>query len=259
LSPSRQLLITIDGDGFIFRHRDDQRAVGELILEEILTAYPFKFTASFIAGEVVAYPECFDVELATRILALENVEAASHSWSHPHDWSSRDVDVEIEVGRSVRFIEGELLRDGKRVKTFLWTGRCNPGSLALGAVEQLGLANLNGGEPQKAYTVVGGHRHYMSRAANDWVYMDLERLIVADKAGPVQPFLERYPGRLDGFRKVIDFFATQLELPIHVYFHWYSGVRRDSLDALKQVLNWCREQECRPVFASEYVDTLRTC
>ena len=96
----------------------------------------------------------------------------------------------------------------------------------------------------------------MSRADNDWTYMDLERLIVRAGAGPVYDFLRGHPGRLDGFHKVIGFFAAHPELPIHVYFHWYSAVRRDSLDALKEVLDWCARQDCRPVFASEYIDTL---
>jgi hypothetical protein len=250
------LLITIDGDGFIYRDRDTDRPVGALILEEVLTRYPFKFSASFIAGEMLQYADSFDADLAARILALENVEAASHSWSHPHDWESAAVDTETEVVRSVRFIEDALLRDGKRVKTFFWTGQSNPSAAALRAVARLGIGNLNGGDPTRAYEEKGGHRHYMSRAANDWTYMDLERLIVQAKAGPVYDFLKSHPGRLDGFRKVIEFFAAHPELPIHVYFHWYSAVRRDSLDALKEVLDWCVQQNCRPVFASEYIETL---
>ena len=95
MSRKRELLITIDGDGFIFRDRVGDRAVGELILEEVLTQYPFKFTASFIAGEMGTYRDSFDLDLAARILALENVEAASHSWSHPHDWASAGVDAEL--------------------------------------------------------------------------------------------------------------------------------------------------------------------
>jgi hypothetical protein len=150
-----------------------------------------------------------------------------------------------------------LLRGGKRVKTFFWTGRCNPTVAALRAVERHGLGNLNGGDPQRAYEEHGVLRHYMSRADNDWVYMDLERLIVKAKAGPVYGFLQRHSGRLDGFRRVIAFFEAHPELPIHVYFHWYSAVRSDSLAALQEVLDWCRGQECRPVFASEYIDALR--
>jgi glycosyltransferase involved in cell wall biosynthesis len=257
MSRQRDLLITIDGDGFIFRDRAGDRPVGELILEEVLGRYPFKFTASFIAGEMSTYQDSFDLDLAARILALENVEAASHSWSHPHDWTSPAVDPEAEVARSVHAIEERLLRGGKRVKTFLWTGRCNPTADALAAVDRHGLGNLNGGDPRRAYEEKGGLRHYMSRADNDWTCMDLERLIVGAKAGPVYQFLKSYPGSLDGFRRVIRFFEAHPELPIHVYFHWYSAVRRDSLDALKEVLEWCGRQNCRPVFASEYIESLQ--
>jgi hypothetical protein len=255
---SRPLLITIDGDGFIYRDRQGRRPVGELILDRVLVRYPFKFTASIIAGELTEYRDSFDVSLAETILARDNVEAASHSWSHPHDWTAASVDVDTEVVRSVRTIEERLLRDGKRVKTFLWTGHCNPTAAALRAVDRLGLANLNGGDPRRAFEVRDGYRHYMSRAPNDWTYMDLERRIVKAKAGPVHDFLVSHAGRLDGFRQAIHFFETHPELPIHVYFHWYSAVRRDSIGALTDVLDWCSQQNCRPVFVSEYVAFLGT-
>jgi hypothetical protein len=254
-TPPRPVLVTIDGDGFIYRSRELGRPVGEVLLEEILTVYPFKFTASVIAGELERSATGFDADLAARIFALDNVQAASHSWSHPNDWRSGRVDLGLEIRRSVGVIESRLLGEGKRVEAFLWTGRCNPTPQALRAVTELGIANLNGGPKRKPFRRVGGFRQYSSRAPNDWDLMELERLVMRAGGGStsVARFLETYPGSLDGYRRVIGFFEKHPRLPIHVYFHWYSGVRRDSLDALKEVLSWCERQGGPSLWVSEYV------
>jgi len=254
---TRPLFVTIDGDGFIYRSGFDHRSVGELIYDEILCVYPYCFTASFIAGEMEKYPAEFDVDLVREILALENVEAASHSWSHPHDWVSEDVDIEQETTHSVRYIEQRLLPQGKKVKLFLWTGKCNPTEQALAAVDRLGIGNLNGCNPFVPWVWVGKSLQFSARAYDDWHYMDLGRLIRETGGSSVYSFLKGYHGRLDGFSRIITFYHDHPDLPVHVYFHWYSAVRRESLDALKKVLDWCSDQGCRPVFASDYVTDLR--
>jgi len=251
----RQLFITIDGDGFIYRHRTSGRPVGELIHDHVLTAYPFEFTASFIAEDLERYRDRFDVELARTILALDNVEAASHSWSHPGDWTTPEVDLEHEIIDSVRFLEQRLLPTDQRVELFFWTGRCNPTEEALRIVDGLGIGNLNGGDMQSAFTTVGQHRHYHSRAWNDWTGMDLARCHAG--GGTAETFLPTAPGSLDGFARVTEFFEAHPSLPVHVYFHWYSGVREDSLDALRRVLDWCLAHDLDSVPASQYVAALR--
>ena len=247
-SQQRPLVVTIDGDGFIYNHRESGRAVGELIRDRILRAYPFEFTASFIAHELEDYRSRFDVALAREIFALANVEAASHSWSHPHDWTAPAVDAKHEIVDSVRYLERELLTSGKRVRMFLWSGRCNPTADHLRLVERLGIGNLNGGDPLLPYSSVGGRRHYHSRAWNDWVGMGLQR-----RVGGMEAYLRTAPERLDGFSRVVSFFEAHPKLPVHVYFHWYSGARDCSLDALRQVLDWCAKQDLETMPASRYV------
>jgi hypothetical protein len=248
----RPLVITIDGDGFIYNHRETGYAVGELIRDRILRAYPFEFTASFIAHELEDYRSRFDIALAREIFALANVEAASHSWSHPHDWKTSVTDPEREIINSVRYLEQHLLNPGKRVQMFLWSGLCNPTEHHLRLVESLGIGNLNGGDHFMPYSLVGVARHYHSRAWNDWTGMDLRRG-VARAGGGVEQYLRSAPERLDGFSRVIEFFETHPKLPVHVYFHWYSGARDDSLDAVRRVLDWCMEQGLETMPASRYV------
>jgi hypothetical protein len=252
VSERRPLLVTIDGDGFIYRHRESGHPVGELIRDRILQAYPFEFTASFIAGELEGYSPRFDIALAREIFALPNVEAASHSWSHPHDWTDPDVDAQREIVDSVRHLEHELLARGRRVELFLWSGLCNPTGNHLRLVESLGIGNLNGGDPLLPFSLVGGRRHCHSRAWNDWTGMDLRRR-VGRAGGGVEAYLRSAPERLDGFSRVIEFFEAHPRLPVHVYFHWYSGARDDSLDALRRVLDWCLGQDLETVPASRYV------
>jgi len=47
------------------------------MFEKVLTHHPFRFCASLIAGEHQLYPRAFNIDLARRILALENVDAAA--------------------------------------------------------------------------------------------------------------------------------------------------------------------------------------
>ncbi len=71
-------MVTIDGDGFIYRTNFDGRRVGEVIYDEILVNYPIPFCASVVAGDHEVYPGEFDLALARKIFALPNIEAASH-------------------------------------------------------------------------------------------------------------------------------------------------------------------------------------
>lgn len=250
----RPLIVTIDGDGFTYRHRESGRPVGQVILDRVLTRYPFTFTASFIAGEIGAAGGRFDRKLASEILSLDNVEAASHSWSHPHDWTAATVDLDREVDASVVEIERSLLRGEKRVRSFLWSGRCNPTAEAVSRVHELGLANFNGRPFSRPWRRVGRHRQYTARARNDWDCMGLEAILMADPARPsVESFLAAHEGDLSGFRSVTDDFEKRGERPLHIYFHWYSGARDDTLAGLLHVLDWCAARPCLPMSVSEYV------
>lgn len=251
---NRPLLITIDGDGFIYRTAYDGRRVRQVIYDEILTRYPFQFCASVIAGESGTCTEEFDVDLARKIFALPNISAASHSWGHPHDWRKAGVDLEREIGDSTRYINEELLQPGKQVTTFLWTGLCNPDERCLGTVASHDLSNLNGGNPGDSFTRIGDHKHFHSRAPNDWTLMDLEERIIKQSRGPVYPYLKSFKGNLGSCDRVIDYFTYHPARPVHLYFHWYSAVRRDSLAALVRVLDWCRAQCLQSVSIEQYID-----
>ena len=255
----RQLIVSIDGDGFIYRTAYDGRWVGEVLFEQVLTQYPFRFCASFIAGEHQFYPGEFNLELARRILALDNVDAASHSWSHPHDWRE-PVDLELEIGESVRYINRHFLPSGKAADVFLWTGKCNPQSDALAMASSLGLWNLNGGNPAFAWSGNRNSPQFHQRALSDWDLMGMVGLYSEarsiDKNPKVYPLLAGHPGNLGGFKDAIGYFESHPDRPVHVYFHWYSAVRRDSLSALLEVLDWCRSRDLEAVSVASHLASI---
>ncbi len=253
-SKKRVIFISIDGDGFIYKTNYNNRYVGEVFLEEIIKKYPFLFTASVSVGDIFKYPQEFNTNLIKKIFSLENVEAASHSWSHPHDWRSPDVDIKHEIFDSVDFINKYLLPPPKKVKIFLWTGLCNPTQECLSMVKHLGIENLNGfGDKNKAFIKMGNQFHFISKTDMDFTYMGLENLRKRLNTNKYYDILYSYKGQLEGLKKIVEYYKFNSHLPVHLWIHWYSAVRQDSLDALKYVLDWCLTQSLQPVFASEYV------
>lgn len=85
----------IDGDGWrnvteVQPWRRARKLSAEVVLEDVLKRYPdMPVTVAPIAGDL--HPDWCGTEetrdLARRMFALAHVEAASHTWSHPLDWS----------------------------------------------------------------------------------------------------------------------------------------------------------------------------
>ena len=253
----------IDGDGL--RNRSEVRAgasSGQVILDEVLSRYPYPISVSIVVAEIeptlLGSPEFF--ELARSIFARPNVEAGSHSYTHPLDWEKRTrsfelaqvpYSVETETAGSVRYMEERLLPKGKRVRLFQWSGSTRVTESALGVLARLGVPNINGGDTIKdkewrSYThvaplmrQVGAHWQNYTSASNENLYTRL------------------WTGPFYGFRYVIETFENterpRRVAPVNVYHHYYSGERIASLAALHQVYDWVRRQPLAPVFTSEYV------
>ncbi|NOZ57366.1 MAG: hypothetical protein GXO73_11330, partial [Calditrichaeota bacterium] len=243
----------IDGDGLTSDSRIKPNYLcGDVIREEILVPTPLPFTASLIQARVdpKVLGTVRDVELARRIFSLPNVEPASHSFAHPFDWRAGDLlvsdipgythlDPDKEVFGSLRFITHVILRDRDTCNVFLWTGMCNPGAELLKRVNERKVRALNGGRARiypdapsisnfsAAFHHVGGQIQYNMRAANDY------------------EFTNHWHGPFDGFREVISTFEVGWDryplVPIDLYFHYYSGERKKSLRALKEVVAWVRD------------------
>lgn len=275
----------IDGDGLdTITELDYKTPCGEYIRDHIFKQYDLPVTASIVVGLTAPPPVGKGsnslVALARSVLALENVEVASHGIAHPMDWRAGSVkgysadepavrslpsypdagvDVvgrgEIEIAGSVAYIDEFLAPPGKKCRTMLWTGWCNPSEEQLAIAYRLGLRNLNGGDPRMdehypsyAHMVppvrqVGKLKQFLTSAANDY--------ILTDDWTP--PFYR--------FKNVIQTFertgSPRRVVPVDVYYHFYLARNYAALSGLKTTLDWVVTQPLAPMFTGDYVDIAR--
>lgn len=253
----------IDGDGL--RNRSEVRpgaSSGQVILDEILSRYGLPTTVSVVVAEVeptlLGSPEFH--ELARAIYRRPNVEAGSHSFTHPLDWEKQTrsfaiarvpYSVEMETAGSIRYIEERLLPPGKKVRLFQWSGSTLVTEDALAVLGRLGVPNINGGDTMRdrewrSYTgvaplmrQVGRHWQTYTSASNENLYTNL------------------WTGPFYGFRHVIETFENterpRRVAPVNLYYHYYSGERVASLKSLQLVYDWVMGQPLAWLFTSEYL------
>jgi hypothetical protein len=256
----------IDGDGM--RNASEVRPgalSGEIVRDEVLARYALPITVSVVAAEVdpALLGTARTFELARTMFARPNVEAASHSFSHPLDWEKRTTSlplagytfaVERETAGSVRFIEERLLPRGGRVKVFQWSGSTRVSEEAIAAVDRIGVPNINGGDSMHdrqwpSYTRVAPLMRQVGRRWQNYTSASNENLYTRLWTGPFY-----------GFRAVLETFQDtenpRRVSPVNVYYHFYSGERRAALEALRTVYDWAQAQPLAPLFTSEYLATV---
>ncbi|MBC7541849.1 MAG: hypothetical protein H7338_03880 [Candidatus Sericytochromatia bacterium] len=269
LNGRRVFYAHIDGDGFANRANLPGRPLAaESVRDSLLRRTPLPTTVSVIANEMVGAPALQAV--AKSIFALPNVEPASHSYSHPHDWETgtvtpnghvgegADSDVkraqvtlspQHEIDDSLRVIQA-LLPAGKRVALMLWSGRTNPTEPFLARTAALDLPNLNGGDavvderfPSYANLAPFGRR--VGPYVQPYASMANENL-----------FTNRWTGPFDGQAKAIDTFrfagAPRRLAPVNIYYHFYAGERMAGVKALQTLYRWAESQPLNPVVTSHY-------
>jgi len=314
LSGRRIYYSHIDGDGWrnvsrVDGYREQGALSAEVILREIIAPYPdLPVTVAPVVGDL--HPRWHGSEQARRIaraiFALPQVEAASHTMSHPFYWdffrdyspdkerpflpryqqlngvetseltgyggvSGVDTGSVFEQGLSAYYvprsfgkhpfsldeeIDGaaeyleDLLPAGKDVTLLQWSGDTNPFPEAVEKAYAAGLRNLNGGDSRldqefdsHAWVApvarrVGAHWQIYASNSNENTYTDL------------------WTKRFFGQRYLIETLErteSPVRLrPINVYYHMYSGERVASLGALRLLLDYVREQQVAPVWASRY-------
>ena len=253
----------IDGDGL--RNRSEVRAgasSGQIILDEVLSRYGLPTSVSVVAAEVeptlLGSPEFH--ELARAIYRLPNVEAGSHSYTHPLDWEKRTrsfplpaipYSVETETAGSIRYIEERLLPPGKRVRLFQWSGSTRVSEDAIAVLERLGVPNINGGDTMRdrewpSYTRVAPLMRQVGRQWQTYTSASNENL-----------YTNLWTGPFYGFRHVVETFENTEKprrvAPVNVYYHFYSAERVASLVSLRHVHEWVGRQPLARLFTSEYL------
>jgi uncharacterized protein (TIGR01370 family) len=273
----RLLLVQVDGDGAASKSEIPGTPLAiKIVQAQFLQKYPLATTVSVIEGEITNRDSAGNLsegeKIAQDIFKLDNVEIASHSYSHPSAWFLKNnidaggdqyqisiegyqFDLEREIAGSVEYINNTLAPEQKRARVFLWTGDGLADNHALALTRSLGLENMNGGGatiskkeqtvtrvPPLGY-VTHGQLQVYAPMASEYVYTNA------------------WQGPFYGFNRVIETMQlteSPLRLkPMHIHYHFYSGSKTASIDALKSVYDWTIEQEHRSIWISDYSQKVR--
>jgi hypothetical protein len=275
---SRVLFSHIDGDGSVsLSEVYPGKFAMEVIRDEVLKKYKIPIGVSFIEGEIMPYGTYKNIdhkkaiEVAKSIYALENVEPASHTFSHPFKWKGiyklSEENEEIPEGYNLKIpgynfsLEREIVGScknlsklcppEKKVNIIYWSGDCNPPEEALKIAYENNILNINNGD-----TYIVKSSPFLSLIApagikkgKYWQIYDGEQNEYVYTAGFSRDFWK--------YKKVIETFELTDKprrlKPIDIYYHFYSGVKLASLNAVKDVYNWALKQDVIPLKVSDYI------
>lgn len=274
--------VHIDGDGFPSKAEVSGTPYsGDSVKDLFLTKHPFLTSVSVIEGEIGPkgkYPDISPTleKIAREIFALDNVEVASHTFSHPFFWrpelaeQNEDFDPEYgyhmdipgydtvdynrEVVGSIDYINERLTTVDKPVKAIFWSGDALPSPEILKLAYDKGVMNINGGvtavKPSNP-SVSGiypllrpteGGLQYYAPIINENVYTNLWR------------------GPFYGFREVIftyQFTDNPRRLRgMHLYYHFYSGTKQASIKAMHSIYKYMLDAEPMSLWITQYIPRL---
>lgn len=270
----RLLFSHIDGDGIMNRVEGDaEHFSGDVILEQILKKYQIPHSVSLIGAEIDAhglYPELSEKlqSIAKEMYKLENVEGATHTFTHPFIWGEihnnslseqyrlkvkdYNFSLEREISQTLEEINTKLYPPNKPLaKTIFWTGDCAPKEDALEYIYAHDILNINGGDTQIT-------------KVNPWLGnigpLGVERgdyYQIYTGAQNENIYTNNWLGPFWGFKKVVQTFeltnSPRRLKPIDIYYHMYSGSKMASLKALEYVFDYALAQDVMPIFTSEYI------
>ncbi len=265
----------IDGDGMVNAVESNPELFsGDMILDKILKTYDVPHSVSLIGADIEPdglYPQFSDrvVEISKDMYALDNVEPATHTFTHPFYWGkiknndlapeyrlqpkNYDFSIEREFTGSIDFINKNLVKKDKdkQAKSVFWSGDCSPRLNVLEYIYHKGILNINGGD-----TTINNVTPWLSLVAP----IGLERgeyYQVYTGAQNENVFTNDWLGPFWGFKRVVQTFkltdSPRRLKPIDIYYHLYSGSKAASLNALKYIFNWSLKQNIFPIFTSEYI------
>jgi len=268
----RLLFSHVDGDGMANRVEGDFGYYsGDVILNKILKVYKIPHSVSVIGAEISPkglYPKLSPelMSIARQMYALDNVEPASHTFTHPFFWGKIKNDnldekyrlkpkgykfsLENELKKPLDFIN-EKLDPKHKAQTVYWSGDCIPRVNALHYVHSHEILNINGGD-----TIITKISPWLSGVAP----LGLQRggyIQVYTGAQNENVFTNDWLGPFWGFKRVTQTFALTNSprrfKPIDIYYHLYSGSKQASLRALEYVFDYAIKQDVMPIFTSEYI------
>jgi len=265
----------IDGDGMVSRVESNPELFsGDMILEKILKRYDVPHSVSLIGAEVEPtglYPKFSSavLEIAKDMYALDNVEPATHTFTHPFYWGeiknddlaaefrlqpkNYDFSLEREFSSTLAFITNNLVDKDKEKQAIsvFWSGDCSPRLNALEYIYKKGILNINGGD-----TTISNVAPWLTLVAP----IGLERgeyYQIYTGAQNENVFTNDWLGPFWGFKRVVQTFkltdSPRRLKPIDIYYHLYSGSKTASLNALTYIFDWSLKQDIFPLFTTEYI------
>lgn len=258
LNGSRVFYTHIDGDGFNnITEMDYVSLSAEVLLKRFFKRYDLPFTLSIVVNDIDPASSLGgerQVRVAREIFAQPNVEPASHTYTHPFDWS-KPFDLEREIKGALDFLNQRVAAPDKPVRLILWSGATNPIEPAIARSDELGLFNINGGDGRfdsmrNSYsslapltTQVGQRTQFYTSNANDNIYGN-------DWTGPYY-----------GLRNVVETWQ-KTESPrrvgaMNAYFHIFTGEKYASVRALETVYDYALSQPIAPMYTTEYLQLVQ--
>jgi polysaccharide biosynthesis protein PelA len=285
----RILFIHIDGDGFINISNVDRTSLsGKVILDEIIDEYSLPSSVSIVASEIhpdyEGHPRA--VQVAKKIFSLDNVELASHTWTHPLSWELNPseeerktylddkkkrkkhkgpivaypfkgygLEYEKEIKESIDYINSELAPKDKKAKMIFWTGSCHPPIEALEVMGENNYLNINGGD-SRFDNVYNSYSNLSS------LYRKVGPYIQTYTANSNENlYTNLWTGPFSGFEKVITTFKktnSPIRIkPLNVYYHFYSGEKLSSVKALRNVYDYVSKEKTNPIYTSKYIQMIQ--
>lgn len=268
----RLLLVQVDGDGAKAKAEIPGTPLAiKVIQDQFLQRYKLPSTVSVIEGEIAnggSSGGLTDAEkIARDIFKLDSIEIASHSYSHPSAWFQKNTiiadgddyhlsidgysfDLQREIAGSIAYINNTLAPEQKHARIFLWTGDGLADKEALALARSLRLENMNGGG-----ATMSNDEQTMTRVPPLGYVMNDQLQVYAPIASDYA-YTNGWRGPFYGFHKAIETMRltdSPLRLkPMHIRYHFYSGIKIASINALKSVYDWSINQEHRAIWVSEY-------
>ena len=265
-------LAHIDGDALpSWAEMPGRRLGADVIYDEILKPYPLPHSISIVESEMTEFDAYADrrarmFSTIRKTFALDNVELASHTYSHPFKWSALAdykeagrfnlavedyrYSPEREIQGSISFIDSELAPPGKRTEVMLWSGDALPGETELALLHKLGIPNMNGGmtlptNANKSMTLVSPMARPIGNYVQVYAPIMNENLYTNDWLGP-----------FDGFKRVVETLkitdTPRRIKPISIYYHFYTGTKISAMKALRDVYDWTLTQDIYPIYGSDF-------
>ncbi len=257
----------IDADGM--DSTTDQKLNLEILSEKVCQRFDdIPFSVSFITSILDESVNPFAPKIIDSIrkdLYLENIEFASHSFSHPfvmkantvnHEYGHNlnipgyNMDFNKELNGSLNMLRS--LFPEKTVNNYYWTGDCRPPEDVIKIADQNNIRCINGGDPEYSgkyssltflspFTCqVGSYTQYYANSRNEFI----------DTAGWKQDY-HSFISRIAYFKNTA---RKRFLKPIDVYYHFYIVEKEAALNALVEIYEYLKETSLCNMFASDYLD-----